>query len=88
MQPASSFILLLGSLFVIVLDAYAIPLTHGKKGVVTLSLKRTPMRRDLHPHIVSTTHLQLQLKVGSPSSNQPNSSSKSTSTALIDALPT
>jgi len=49
-----SFILLLGSLFSITLDAYALPLTREQTGVVTLPLKRAPMRRDLDPQMVST----------------------------------
>ncbi|KAF8501376.1 acid protease [Russula emetica] len=49
MQLTPSFILILGVVFRITLDAYAIPLTREQKGVVTLPLKRTPMRRDIHP---------------------------------------
>ena len=52
MQLTPSFILILGILFGITLDAYAIPLKREQRGVVTLPLKRTPMRRDLHPHVV------------------------------------
>ena len=52
MQLTPSFILVLGILFRITLDAYAIPLTREQRGVVTLPLKRTPMRRDVHPHMV------------------------------------
>ena len=52
MQLTPSFILILGILFRISLDAYAIPLAPEQRGVVTLPLKRTPMRRDLHPHMV------------------------------------
>jgi hypothetical protein len=52
MQLTPSFILILGILFGITLDAYAIPLTREQRGVVMLPLKRTPMRRDLHPHVV------------------------------------
>ncbi len=52
MQLAPSFLLILGILFRITLDAHAIPLAPKQRGVVTLPLKRTPMRRDLHPHIV------------------------------------
>lgn len=55
MYLTHSFVLLLGGLFVMTLDTYAIPLTHQKTGVVTLPLKRTPLRRDLHPQMVSTT---------------------------------
>ena len=52
MQLTPSFLLILGILFGITLDAYAIPLAPEQRGVVTLPLKRTPMRRDVHPHIV------------------------------------
>jgi hypothetical protein len=52
MQLTPSFILILGVLFRISLDAYAIPLAPEQRGVVTLPLKRAPMRRDLHPHMV------------------------------------
>jgi hypothetical protein len=51
-QLTPSFILILGVLFRITLDAYAIPLTREQRGVVTLPLKRTPMRPDVHPHMV------------------------------------
>ncbi|KAI9513006.1 acid protease [Russula earlei] len=51
------FILLLGSLLLpITLDAYAIPLTREQTGVVTLPLKRAPMRRDLHPQMLFRMH--------------------------------
>lgn len=56
MMPTPSFILILGILFRITLDAYAIPLTREQKGVVTLPLKRTPMRRDLHPRMLFQMH--------------------------------
>jgi hypothetical protein len=52
MQLTPSFILTLGVLFRITLDAYAVPLAPEQRGVVTLPLKRAPMRRDLHPHMV------------------------------------
>jgi hypothetical protein len=52
MRLTPSFILILGILFQITLDAYAIPLAREQRGVVTLPLKRIPMRRDLHPHMV------------------------------------
>jgi hypothetical protein len=54
MMQLTPFILILGILFGITLDhdAYAIPLTREQTGVVTLPLKQTPMRRDLHPHMV------------------------------------
>ena len=52
MQLTPSLILILGILFRVTLDASAIPLSPGQKGVVTLPLKRTPVRRDLHPHMV------------------------------------
>ena len=51
-QLTPSFILILGILSRVTLDAYAIPLAPQQRGVVTLPLKRTPMRRDLHPHVV------------------------------------
>lgn len=51
-QLTPSFILILGILFRITLDAYAIPLTREQRGVVTLPLKRTPVRTDVHPHMV------------------------------------
>jgi hypothetical protein len=51
-QLTPSFIFILGTLFRITLDAYAIPLAPEQRGVVTLPLKRTPMRSDLHPHVV------------------------------------
>jgi hypothetical protein len=51
-QLTPSFLLILGILFRVTLDAYAIPLAPQQRGVVTLPLKRTPMRRDLHPHVV------------------------------------
>ncbi len=46
------FILILGILSQIILSPYAIPLTREQTGVVTLPLKRTPVRRDLHPLMV------------------------------------
>jgi hypothetical protein len=46
------FVLILGILFRITLNAYAIPLTREQMGVVKLPLKKTPIRRDLHPRIV------------------------------------
>jgi hypothetical protein len=49
-----SFVLLLGSLFAMTLDTHAVPLTREQTGVVTLPLKRIPLRRDLHPQMVST----------------------------------
>ncbi len=52
MQLTPSFVLILGILFRVTLDTYAIPLTRKQTGVVTLPLKRTPMRRDLHPRMV------------------------------------
>lgn len=52
MQLTPSFLLILGIIFRITLDAYAIPLAPEQRGVVTLPLKRTPMRRDLPPHMV------------------------------------
>jgi hypothetical protein len=52
MQLTPSFVLILGILFQITLDAYAIPLTREQMGVVKLPLKRTPMRSDLHPQMV------------------------------------
>jgi len=52
MQLTPSFILILGTLFRITLDAYAIPLAPEQRGVVTLPLKRAPMRSDLHSHMV------------------------------------
>ena len=52
MQLTPSFLLILGILFRVTLDAYATPLAPEQRGVVTLPLKRTPMRRDLHPHMV------------------------------------
>ena len=52
MQFTPSFILILGIFFRVTLDAYAIPLTLKQRGVLTLPLKRTPMRRDLHPLMV------------------------------------
>jgi hypothetical protein len=52
MQLTPSFILILGIIFRITLDAYAIPLSPRQKGVVTMPLQRTPVRRDLHPHMV------------------------------------
>jgi hypothetical protein len=52
MQLTPSFLLILGILFRITLDAYAIPLAPEQRGVLTLPLKRTSMRRDLHPHMV------------------------------------
>lgn len=52
MVQLTPFILILGTFFRITLDAYAIPLTPRQKGFVTLPLKRTPMRQDLHPHVV------------------------------------
>lgn len=55
MQLTPSFILLLGSLFAIAVDTYAIPLTRQQTGIVTLPLKRAPTRHDLHPQMVSTT---------------------------------
>ena len=51
-QLTPSLILILGVFFRIALDAYAIPLTREQRGVVTLPLKRTPMRPDVHPHMV------------------------------------
>ena len=54
MQFTPSFILILGILFRVTLDAYAIPLTPRQKGILTLPLERTPMRRDLHPLMVCT----------------------------------
>ncbi|KAI0249141.1 acid protease [Lactifluus subvellereus] len=47
-----SFTLLLGSLLAIILEAHATPLTREQTGVVTLPLKRAPMRRDLHPQML------------------------------------
>ncbi len=55
MQLTPSFILLLGSLLAVTINTYAIPLTRQQTGVVTLPIKRTPMRSDLHPHVVSAT---------------------------------
>lgn len=55
MYLTHSFVLLLGSLFAMTLHTCAIPLTQQQTGVVTLPLKRTPLRRDLHPQMVSTT---------------------------------
>jgi hypothetical protein len=52
MQLTPSFVLILGILFRITLNAYAIPLTREQIGVVKLPLKRAPMRRDLHPQMV------------------------------------
>jgi hypothetical protein len=54
MMQLTPFIFILGILFGITLDhdAYAIPLTREQTGVVTLPLQQTPMRRDLHPHMV------------------------------------
>lgn len=52
MRLTPSFILILGILFQITLDAYAIPLAREQTGVATLPLKRIPMRRDLHPNMV------------------------------------
>lgn len=52
MRLTPSFILILGILFQMTLDAYAIPLAREQRGVVTLPLKRIPMQRDLHPHMV------------------------------------
>lgn len=53
MQFTPSFTLLLGSLLAIIFQANATPLAREQTGIVTLPLKRTPMRRDLHPQIVS-----------------------------------
>ena len=61
MQLTPSFILLLGSLLAVTLDTYAIPLTRQQTGVVTLPIKRTPMRRDLHPHMVGATPMKVRL---------------------------
>ena len=52
MQLTPSFVLILGILFRITLNAYAIPLSREQMGVVRLPLKQTPMRRDLHPQMV------------------------------------
>jgi hypothetical protein len=82
MQLTPSFILLLGSLFRITLYVYAVPLTRGQTGVVTLALKRTPMRRDLHPEMVRPLIPCVRLIV-----IQSNSSSTCTMLAGKDALP-
>jgi hypothetical protein len=52
MMQLTPFLLILGVLFRVTLDAYAIPLAPEQRGVVTLPLQRTPMRRDVHPHLV------------------------------------
>ena len=52
MQLTPSFVLILGILFQITLNTYAIPLTREQTGVVTLPLKRAPMRQGLHPQKV------------------------------------
>ena len=52
MQLTPSFVLILGILFRITLNTYAIPLTREQMGVVKLPLKQTPIRRDLHPQMV------------------------------------
>jgi hypothetical protein len=52
MQLTPSFILLLGILSRITLNAYAIPLTREQTGVVKLPLERAAMRRNLHPEMV------------------------------------
>ena len=64
MQLTPSFIVLLGSLLAVTLDTYAIPLTRQQTGVITLPIKRTPMRGDLQPHVVSAT-LQRKLDLSS-----------------------
>ena len=52
MQLTPSFVLILGILLQATLNTYAIPLTSEQKGVVTLPLKRAPMRHGLHPQKV------------------------------------
>ena len=59
MKFSSPFILLLGSIFSLSLEANAIPLNPRQKGIVTLSLKRIPTRQDLHPQLVSMLCLVL-----------------------------
>ncbi|KAH9986946.1 aspartic peptidase domain-containing protein [Russula vinacea] len=49
MRLTPSFVLILGILFRITLNAYAIPLTREQMGV-------TPMRRDLHPQMLLQIH--------------------------------
>ena len=79
-----SFVLLLGSLFAMTLDTYAIPLTRLQTGIVTLPLKRTPLRHDLHPQMVSTTLHGKKVKL---ILIQTNSSSKCTVSAHTGASP-
>jgi hypothetical protein len=74
MQLTPSFILLLGSLFAIALDTYAIPLTRQQTGIVTLPLKRATTRHDLHPQMVSTT-LQSKLDLSSCKQTAPPNAS-------------
>ena len=57
MKFSTPFILLLGSLFSLFLKTDAIPLTPRQKGIVTLSLKRVPMRQDVHPQLVRVSCL-------------------------------
>jgi hypothetical protein len=58
MQLTPSFIILLGSLLAVTTDTYAIPLTPRQRGIVTLPIKRTPLRNDLHPRVVSANPLR------------------------------
>jgi len=57
MKLSSPFILLLGSTFALFLETNAIPLTPRQKGIVTLSLKRVPMRQDVHPQLLLQHHI-------------------------------
>jgi hypothetical protein len=85
MYLTHSFVLLLGSLFALTLDTYAIPLTRQQTGVVTLPLKRTPLRRDVHPQMVSTTLRGQKVRLILIQTN--NSSSKCTVSVHRGASP-
>ncbi|KAI9454536.1 acid protease [Lactarius psammicola] len=57
MKSTSPFILLLGSLLSLSLDANAIPLNPGQRGIITLPLKRVSTRQDLHPQLLLQQHI-------------------------------
>ena len=82
MQLTPSFVLILGILFRITLNTHAIPLTREQTGVVTLPLKRAPMRQGVHPHKV---RLLISRYVRSIVI-QASSSSKCTMLVVKDAL--
>src|SRR5258708_1172165 len=52
MKLNSPFILLLGTVIPLSLEANAVPSNNGQRGVVTLPLKRVPHREGLHPQLV------------------------------------